>query len=114
MSAVDLTWLLLITVVQEGEERLTIKLNGAAALLLVESDEARCRKFLRRENGKWILRVTCNKKIRGTLNTALMAFKKLAKVLKSCDLDMNPHRCMCNYAEESNQLTLFFTSITSC
>ena len=66
----------------ESEDNSTIllKLSGAVVLLLVESDEAKWRKHLQTENGKWVIYVRCDKAIYGTMNAALLAYKKLAKL----------------------------------
>ena len=45
----------------------------------------------------------------GKMNTALMAFKKLARYLKSWGYDMNPYNpCVWNKVVLGSQLTLLF------
>jgi hypothetical protein len=49
----------------DQEELILLKVNGAVALLLVESDP-KWKKHLRKENGKWVIYVICKKAIYGT------------------------------------------------
>ncbi len=70
------TWLQLICQVflqteQDGEEEILIKLTGAVALLIVESDEEKWKKHVVQENGKCTIYVHCNKALYGTMNAAL-------------------------------------------
>ena len=44
----------------EGEEPVILRITGAAALLLVESNPTKWRKHLRKENDKWIIYATCD------------------------------------------------------
>ena len=86
-ATVDLPGFFLQT---KQEEEVLIKLSGAAALLLVESDPDRWKKHLVRENGKWVTHAICDRTIYGTLNAALLSYKKLAKAFKGWGLIMNP------------------------
>ena len=58
-----------------------LKLTGAVALLLVDSDPDKWQKHLRKDNGKFVIYVMCNKAIYGTMNAALLVYKKLAKLI---------------------------------
>ena len=60
-----------------------IKITRAIALLLVECDSSRWKKYLKREKGKWIIYAICNKVIYRTLNAAFIAYKKLTNILSS-------------------------------
>jgi hypothetical protein len=60
------------------------------ALLLVESDPDKWRKYLKKENGKYVIYVLCKKAIYGTMNAALLAYKKLAKLFREWGFKMNP------------------------
>ena len=82
VEMVDLPGHFLQTEADDSEEFLIVKFTVAVTLLLVERYKDRWRKHLRRENGKWIVYAKCSKVMHGTLNTALMTHKKLAKVLK--------------------------------
>ena len=66
---------------QEEDTQVLLRLTGSVAMLLVESNEKKWKKRLRKENGKYVMYVVCNKAIYGTMNAALLAYKKLAKLL---------------------------------
>ena len=89
-GTVDLPGFFLQTEAADEGELVVIKLTGTIALLLVECDPGRWKRHLRRENGKWVTHALCKKIIYGTLNAALMAYKKLTKLLRSWGLEMNP------------------------
>ena len=89
VATVDLPGFFLQTE-QEGEEIL-LKLTGSVAVLLVEMDPDKWKKHLRKENGRYVIYVVCNKAIYGTMNAALLAYKKLAKLLKDWGFVMNPY-----------------------
>jgi len=96
---------------QDGEEDilLLLKLIGAVALLLVESDEEKWKKHIVQENGKCTIYVLCNKAIYGTTNAALLAYRKLAKLFKSWGLIMNSYDpCFWNKDVNGEQLTIMF------
>ena len=76
-ATVDLPGFFLQT---DQDELILLKLTGAVALLLIESDP-KWKKHLRKENGKLVIYVICKKAIYGTMNAALLAYKKLAKLL---------------------------------
>ena len=76
---------------EDKDEQIIIMLTGAVALLLVESDNAKWRKHLKRENGKWIICTLATKVIYGTVKATLKAYKKLARYLRSWRLEMNPY-----------------------
>ena len=79
------------------------------ALLLVESDEPKWRKHLRREKGKWVIHVLAVKMIYGTVKAVLKAYKKLAKYLRSWGLEMNLYDpCTWNKIVDGEQLSLIF------
>ena len=93
----------------KGDERSLLKLTGEVALLLVESDPIKWEKYLRRDDGKWVLHAVCDRATHGTLNDALLSYKKLAKTFKEWDLIMNPYDpCVCNKEEKCKQLTIMF------
>ena len=108
VATVDLPGFFLQTE-QEGEELILLKLTGEVALLLVECDPNRWKKHLRKENGKWIIYVICKKAIYGTMNAALLAYKKLAKLWKQWGLVMNPYDpCVWNADIQGSQFTVVF------
>jgi len=93
----------------EGDEPVLLKITGAVALLLVESNPSKWKKHLRKENGKWIIYATCDRTIYGTMNAALLSYKKLARSLASWGLIMNPYEpCVWNCIIEGKQLTTLF------
>ena len=79
------------------------------ALLLVESDPIKWKKHLYKENGKWVIYVICNKEIYGTMNAALLAYKKLAKLFQMWGFKMNPYdACVWNKIVNGTQFTIMF------
>ena len=84
-------------------------MTRALALLLVEVDEKRWRKHLRRENGKWTIYTVAKKVIYGNVKAALKTYKKLAGELKKMELTMNPYDpCVWNKDVDGKQLTVMF------
>ena len=75
----------------DKDKELLLKLTGAVAILLVESDESKWKQHLQKENGNWVIYVRCDKAIYGTMNAALLAYKKLAKLFKEWGFVMNPY-----------------------
>ena len=73
------------------EETLYLKLSGAIALLLVKSDPNRRKNHLWKEHGRPVIYTKCNKAIYGTLNAAILAYKKLTGHLADMGLEMNPY-----------------------
>ena len=65
---------------QEGEEMILLKLTGEVVLLLIECEPSKWTKHLQYKNGKPVIYVECKKAIYGTMNAALLAYKKLAKL----------------------------------
>lgn len=86
MATVDLPGFFLQT---EQDKRLLLKLTGAVAALLVESDPRKWSKHLRVEDGHNVIHVLCRKAIYGTMNAALLAYKKLAKLFADWGFMMN-------------------------
>ena len=77
--------------------------------MLVESDEAKWRRHLKQENGKWVLYVRCDKAIYGTMNAALLAYKKLAKLFTEWGFVMNPYDpCVWNKMVGNHQMSIMF------
>ena len=92
----------------EMDETLYLKIGGALSLLLVEYDD-KWGKHLRKENGRPVIYVRCKKAIYGTLNAAILAYRKLTKNLYDWGLRMNPYEpCVWNSIEDGNQLTVVF------
>jgi hypothetical protein len=105
VASVDLPGFFLQT---DQDELILLKLTGAVALLLVESDP-KWRKHLRKENGKWVIYVICKKAIYGTMNAALLAYKKLAKLFRAWGFKMNPYdACVWNKMVNGKQFTIVF------
>ena len=75
---------------RNDEELLLSKLKGVVVLLVAESNPDKWRNHLIKENEKWTIYVTFDRGIYGTMNSALLADKKLSKVLKSLGIIMNP------------------------
>ena len=93
---------------QEGEQIL-LKLTGSVAVLLAEMDPGKWKKHMRKENGRYVIYVVCNKAIYGTMNAALLAYKKLAKLLKDWGFVMNPYEpCLWNKMVGKHQLSMLF------
>ena len=107
-ATVDLPGFFLQTKSEENST-LLLKLTGAVALLLVESDEAKWRKHLQIDNGKWVIYVRCDKAIYGTMNAALLAYKKLAKLFTEWSFVMNPYDpCVWNKMIDGKQMSIMF------
>jgi hypothetical protein len=105
-ASVDLPGFFLQT---DQDELILLKVTGAVALLLVESDPSKWRKHLRKENGKWVIYVICKKAIYGTMNAALLAYKKLAKLFRLWGFKMNPYdACVWNKLVNGKQFTIVF------
>lgn len=78
-------------------------------MLLVELDETKWRKHLRKEDGRSVIYVICKKAIYGTMNAALLAYKKLAKLLKGWNFIMNPYKpCLWNRLVNQKQMSMLF------
>ena len=93
----------------EGEEKILLKITRAVALLLVELDEKKWRKYLVKENGKWTICVLCDKYTYGTMNTALLSYKKLVKSFKGWGMTMNLcNLCVKNKMDDNKQITIIF------
>jgi len=61
------------------------------------------------EKGKLVLYVICKKAIYGTMNAALLAYKKLAKLFKVWGFVMNPYDpCVWNKEVRKFQLSILF------
>ena len=73
------------------KELLHLKITGAVALLLAESNQKRWNKHLQKERGRPVIYVVCKKAIYGTLNTAILAYIKLTGHLAEVGLKMNPY-----------------------
>ena len=106
LATVDLPGFFLQT---DQDKLILLKVTGAVALLLVESDPNKWKKHLQKENGKWVIYVICKKAIYGTMNAALLAYKKLAKLFRSWGFKMNPYdACVWNKMVNENQFTIVF------
>ena len=64
-ATVDLPGFFLQT---EQDELIMLRLTGAVALMLTETDPYNWKKHLREEDGRWVIYVVCNKAIYGTMN----------------------------------------------
>jgi len=73
------------------EGRLILRIDSDLALILVEINPAKWKKHLKRVHGKWVIFVRCNKAIYGTLNAALLSYKKLVGHLSEWGFTMNPY-----------------------
>jgi hypothetical protein len=106
VASVDLPGFFLQT---DQDEKILLKVTGAVALLLVESEPSKWRKHLRKENGKYVIYVLCKKAIYGTMNAALLAYKKLAKLFREWGFKMNPYDpCVWNKMVNGKQITIIF------
>jgi hypothetical protein len=73
------------------DEEIYLKINGPLAVLLVESDKGRWEKHLRKEHGRPVIYVRCKKAIYGTLNAAILAYRKLTKFFEEWGFTMNAY-----------------------
>ena len=90
-ATVGLPYFFLQIIAYDDDVPLFVKLTGAVDLLLVESDEYKWRKKLRRENIKQATHTVCNKTTRSALRTTLIAREKIDKNLKGCRIFMSPY-----------------------
>lgn len=61
------------------------------------------------ENGKWVIYVVCNKVIYSIMNASLLAYKKLAKLLRKWGFVMNIYNpCVWNKVTERTQCTIMY------
>jgi hypothetical protein len=85
------------------------KISGPLALLLVELDKKRWEKHLRKEHGRLVIYVNCKKAIYGTLNAAILAYRKLTKFFEEWGFTMNPYEpCVWNKTFNGTQFTIVF------
>ena len=85
------------------------KLTGEAALLLVECDEEEWKKHLRKEDGKWVICVLCQRATHGTMNAASLTHKKLARLWNQWGLTMIPcDPCVHNGLIDGEKFTVMF------
>ena len=90
-------------------EVIYLKVPGPLALLLVEHEPSIWKKYLRKENGKPIIYVLCNKSIYGTLNAEILAYKKLTKYFVEWGFKMNPYEpCLWDKDIDGKQFTIIF------
>ena len=107
-ATVDLPGFFLQTEQEENSD-LLLKLTGQVAALLVKSDKDKWGKHLQKENGKYVLYVKCDRAIYGTMNAALLAYKKLAKLFAGWGFVMNPYDpCVWNKMVGKGQMTIMF------
>ena len=93
---------------QEKNTTILLKLTGSVAILLVETDP-KWKKHLVKENGKDVIYVMCNKVTYGTMNAALLAYKKLANLLTDWGFVINPcDPCVWNKMIGKYQITIMF------
>ena len=93
----------------EMDQILYLKIMGAIAMLLAESNPTRWKKYLRIEHGRPVIYVKCNKAIYGTLNAAILAYKKLTGYFKKWGFTMNPYDpCVWNKMINGSQMTVIF------
>jgi hypothetical protein len=91
------------------DERLILRLDNELALALVEINPERWKKHLRKVKGRHVIFVRCSKAIYGTLNAALLSYKKLIGHLEKWDFKMNPYDpCVWNKMVNGKQITCAF------
>ena len=66
-STVDLPGFFLQT---KQDELIMLRLTGAVALMITNTEPDKWKKHLRKEDGRWVIYVVCNKAIYGTMNAA--------------------------------------------
>ena len=71
------------------DEELILKIQGALAMLLVEMNPSRWKKHLHHERGRPVIYVKCMKAIYGTINAAILAYKKLVGFLEKWGFEQN-------------------------
>jgi hypothetical protein len=91
------------------EGRLILRLDRELALALVDINQERWGKHLQKIRGRWVIFVKCSKAIYGTLNAALLSYKKLIGHLGDWGFVMNPYDpCVWNRMIDGKQMTVAF------
>ena len=91
------------------DELLILKIQGAIAKLLVEMDPRRWKKHLKYERGRPVIYVKCKKAIYGTINAAILAYKKLVGYLAEWGFEQNFYEpCCWNSMINGKQFTIVF------
>ena len=67
---------------RKGENTILLKLEGTVALMIVELDSNKWKKYLIRENGKWDARTACNKTTNRAHGEALLSHQNLVDMFK--------------------------------
>jgi hypothetical protein len=85
-------------------------LEGKMAKLLVKINLKLYQKYLRMDNGKSIMYVQLKKALYGTLQAALLFWKKILKKLKQWGFVINPYDwCIANKMIHGKQYTVLWT-----
>ena len=93
---------------QDKDKTILLKLTGSIALLLIETDP-KWKRFLVNEDGRNVIYVVCSKAIYGTMNAALLAYKKLAQLFRDWGFVMNLYDpCVWNLMVGTHQMTIMF------
>lgn len=91
------------------EGRVILKLSGELADMLVALDPDRWGKHRRIVRGRPVIYVRCSKAIYGTVNAAILSYRKLAGHLKDWGFEMNPYEpCCWNQMIDGQQMTIIF------
>ena len=86
-----------------GEQHTTAQINRSGA------NEAKWRKHIQTENGKWVIYVRCDKANYGMVNAALLAYKKLAKPFTEWGCVMNPYYpCVWDKMIDGKRMSIMF------
>ena len=84
-------------------------MTGLVAILLIKPDEEKCHKHLHKQNRKWVIYVSCDKAIYGTMNAALFVYKKLANLLLDWGFVINLYDpCVWNKMVSGKQMSIMF------
>ena len=90
-------------------ELIILKIQGALAKQFVKMNPTLQKKHLRTERGRPIIYVKCMKAIYGTINAAILAYKKLVGYLADWGFEQNFYEpCCWNMMIDGKQFTIVF------
>ena len=91
------------------DELIILKIQGPLAKLIVEMNPKMWKKHLQYERGRHVIYVKCKKAIYGTINAAILAYRKLVGYLVDWGFEQNFYKpCCWNKMIEGKQFTIVF------
>ena len=95
------------TKIDNQNEKITMKMRGKLAELLMKTEPTLYRKYVTTENGQPVLYVELLKALYGMLKSALLFYRQLVKDLKEIGFELNPYDpCVANRIIKGKQQTV--------